>query len=192
MNGTHVTQTALPEATPSRSNAVSRSSGWTAGRVTAIVIGAALVLLSLALLGAGGTALWADRTQRDGGYVTTASRRFSTSGSALATVSTELGSAGIGWLYAPSALDKVRIRSHAVEPRPAMFVGIGPSTDVDRYLTGVHRTVIQEFWGDKTETLDGGSPASAPRTQDFWIASSTGSGSRTWNGIRRTDRGQSS
>ena len=179
MNETHVTQTAVPEATPSRSDAVSRSSGWTAGRVTAIVIGALLVLLSLALLGAGGTALWADRTQRDGGYVTTDVHEFSTSGSALATVSTELGSAGIGWLYAPGLLDKVRIRVTPSSAGPPLFVGIGPSTDVDRYLTGVHRTVINEFWGDKTETLDGGSPASAPGTQDFWVASSTGSGPRT-------------
>ena len=88
MNESHVTQTALPEASPSRSEAVSRSSGWTAGRITVIVIGALFVLLSLALLGAGGTALWADRTQRDGGYATTDVHEFSTAGSALATVST--------------------------------------------------------------------------------------------------------
>ena len=80
MNESQVTQTALPEATPPRSEAVSRASGWTAGRITAIVIGTLLVLLSLALLGAGGTALWADRTQRDGGYVTTDVHEFSTSG----------------------------------------------------------------------------------------------------------------
>ena len=133
------------------------------GRITAIVIGALLVLLSLALLGAGGTALWADRTQRDGGYATTDVHEFSTSGSALATVSTELGSAG-GRLASPDLLDEVRIRVTPTSAGPPLFVGIGPSTDVDRYLTGVHHTVINEFWGDKTETVDGGSPASAPRT----------------------------
>lgn len=179
MNESHVTQTALPEGTPSRSEAVSRSSGWTAGRIAAIVIGALFVLLSLALLGAGGTALWADRTQRDGGYVATDVHEFSTSGSALATVSTELGSAGIGWLYAPGLLDTVRIRVTPASAGPPLFVGIGPSTDVDRYLAGVHHTVITEFWEEKTEAVAGGPPASAPGTQDFWVASSTGSGPRT-------------
>ena len=43
MNESHVTQTALPEATPPRSEAVSPASGWTAGRITAIAIGTLLV-----------------------------------------------------------------------------------------------------------------------------------------------------
>lgn len=179
MNQSHLTQTALPEATPSRSEGASRSSGWTAGRITQIAIGAVLVLISLALLGAGGTALWADRTQRDDGYVTTDVHEFSTSGSALATVSTELGSAGVGWLYAPALLDTVRIRVTPASAGSPLFVGIGPSTEVDRYLTGVNHTVITEFWDEKTEAVAGGPPASAPGTQDFWVESSTGSGPRT-------------
>jgi hypothetical protein len=73
-----------------------RSSQWTAGRIATLVAGALLVLLSLVLLGAGGTALWADRTEREAGYATTDVHEFSTSGSALATVSTELGSGGFG------------------------------------------------------------------------------------------------
>jgi hypothetical protein len=145
------------------------------------VIGALLVLLSLALLGGGGTALWADRTQRDGGYVTTGVHKFSTSGSALATVSTELGSAGVGWLYSPDLLGKVRVRVTPVSPAPPLFVGIGPARDVDRYLAGVRRTVITEFWGNKTEAVDGGTPAPAPGTQDFWVASATGAGTQTLN-----------
>jgi hypothetical protein len=179
MNESHVTHTALPEATPARSEAVSRAAGWTPGHITAIVIGTLLVLISLVLLGAGGTGLWADRTQRDGGYVTTDVHDFSTSGAALATVSTELGSAGIGWLYAPGLLDKVRIRVTPASAGTPLFVGIGASTDVDRYLTGVNHTIINEFWEEKTETVAGGAPAAAPRTQDFWVASSTGAGART-------------
>ena len=126
MNESQVTQTALPGATPPRWESVARASGWTAGRITAIAIGALLVLLSLALLGAGGTTLWADRTQRDGGYVTTDVHEFSTSGSALATVSTELGSAGVGWFYSPTLLDEVRIRVTPTSAGPPLFVGCGP------------------------------------------------------------------
>jgi hypothetical protein len=162
--------------------AVGRS-GWTGGRITALVIGALLVLVSLGLLGVGGTALRADRTQRDGGYVTTDVHDFSTSGSALATVSTELGSAGVGWFYSPSLMDEVRIRVTPTSPDRALFVGIGPSMDVDRYLAGTSHTVISEFFEDKMEPVDGGNPASSPGTQDFWVASATGAGSQdlVWN-----------
>jgi hypothetical protein len=164
---------------PPRPEVAASPSRWAGGRIAALVIGALLVLVSLALLGAGGTALWADRTQRDGGYVTTGVHEFSTAGSALATVSTELGSAGIGWLYSPTLLDKVRIRITPTSARSALFVGIGRSTDVDRYLAGVSHTVITEFWEEKMETVAGGQPRSAPATQNFWVASSKGSGART-------------
>ena len=167
-----------PQAT-SPQKAINRDSRWTAGRVTALVIGTLLVLFSLALLGAGGTASWADRTQRDAGYVTSDVHTFSTSSSALATVSTELGSAGVGWLYSPGLLDEVRIRVTPTNPGPPLFVGIGRSTDVERYLAGVGHTVITEFWGNETESVAGGAPRSAPGTQDFWAASDTGRGTRS-------------
>jgi hypothetical protein len=152
---------------------------WTGGRLAAIAIGTVLVLLSLVSLGAGGTALWADTTQREGGYVTTGVHDFSSPGSALATVSTELGTAGVGWFYSPGLLDEVRIRVTPARPHSDLFVGIGPSTEVDRYLAGVGHTVITEFWEEETEAVDGGRPGSAPGRQDFWVASDTGHGART-------------
>ena len=118
MSQSHVTPTGPAHSAaqvPRREIAVTPSR-WTPGRVAALVVGTLLVLASLAFLGGGGTALWADRTQREGGYVTTDVHEFSTSGSALATVSTELGSAGIGWLYSPSLLDEVRIRVTPTSP----------------------------------------------------------------------------
>lgn len=184
MSQTQVTPTTLSEAggrqaVPPRPEVAASPSRWTGGRIAALVIGTLLVLLSLVLLGAGGTGIWADRTQRDGGYVTTGIHDFSTSRSALATVSTELGSAGVGWLYAPGLLGDVRIRVTPTSPEQALFVGIGPSTDVDRYLAGVDHTVITEFWDEKVDAVAGGQPRSAPATQDFWVASDTGPGALT-------------
>jgi hypothetical protein len=168
----------LPSSRPEAGGGPSR---WTAGSVTALVIGVLLALLALALLGGGGTALWADRTQRDAGYVTSDVHRFSTSGSALATVSTHLGSPGVGWLYSPGLLGKVRIRVTPVRPGSVLFVGIGPTADVDRYLAGVNRTVISEFFDDRVESVGGGPARSAPGTKDFWVASGTGPGTQTLN-----------
>ena len=167
---------APPEAGPGRSR-------WSGGRIAAAVIGGVLVLISLALLGAGGTAVWADQTQRESGYVTTDVHHFSSEGSALATVSTELGSAGAGWLYGPGLLDKVRIRVTPTSPGRDVFVGIGPTTDVNRYLAGVSHTVVSEFWQDKVENVAGAKRASAPGGQGFWVASAAGPGpqSLVWN-----------
>ena len=161
--------------------AAARPSGWTGGRITAVVIGVLLVLVSLVLLGGGGTGLWADLTQREAGYVTTGVHEFSTSGSALTTEPTHLGSPGVGWLYSPALLGKVRIRVTPVSGGGALFVGIGRSTDVDRYLAGVHRTVVSDFFGSKVKAVGGAThtPRSAPGTQHFWAASTTGPGART-------------
>jgi hypothetical protein len=176
---TAILEEPLPPAAPPSPKVAARPSGWTAGHIAALVIGALLVLVALALLAAGGTALWADRTQREAGYVTTDVHDFSTSGSALATEPTHFGSAGTGWLYSPSLLDKVRIRVTPASPGSAVFVGIGRSSDVDRYLGGVNHTVISDFWSDKVETVAGGTPVSAPATQSFWVASASGSGAQS-------------
>ena len=169
MSETHVSPGAI----------AARPSGWTAGRITALAIGVFLVLVALTLVGAGGTALWADRTQRDAGYATTDVHEFSTSGSALATVPTDLGSPGVAWLYSPGLLGEVRIRVTPTSGDAPLFVGIGPSNEVNRYLAGVHHTVITEFWRDETDTVDGGTPKSPPGAQDFWAASATGPGTQS-------------
>lgn len=168
-----------PTAVPSAPAAV-RPSGWTAGRVTALVIGAILVLVSIGLLAAGGTALWLDRMRRGGtGYVTTDVHEFSTGGSALVTEPAELDSPGVGWLYSSIVLGNVRIRITPVNSDSPVFVGIGPSDQVDGYVAGVSHTLISDFWSERVQAVPGGTPASPPGTQDFWVASATGSGAQT-------------
>src|SRR5262245_16807660 len=177
MSQSDTVPTPIPE-NATRARAAERPP-WTAGRVVSLAIGTLLALIALALLGVAGTALWADRTQRDAGYVTTDRHEFSTSGSALATEETELGAAGVGWLYGPGLLGKVRIRVTPRSPGSRLFVGIARSADADRYLAGVDRTVISEFFEDKVEQVDGGKAGSAPATHDFWVASATGAGPQT-------------
>jgi hypothetical protein len=43
----------------------------------------------------------------------------------------------------------------------------------------VNHTVISDFFGDKVETVGGGTPRSAPGSQNFWVARSTGPDART-------------
>jgi hypothetical protein len=168
--------TTLPEAQP---EAAGRSSRWTGGRIAAVVIGTLLVLFSLVLLSAGATGVWADSTQRDAGYGTTGVHTFSTSGSALATEPIHLGSAGVGWLYAPGLLGKVRIRVTPAHRGRPLFVGIGATSAVDRYLGGTRRAVISDFFGNKVGAAGGGTVRSRPGTRHFWVASATGRGAQT-------------
>lgn len=159
--------------------AASQRSRWTPGRIATLGSGSLLVLIAVCLIGAGATGVWADLTKRDGGYATTDVHHFSTSGSALATKPTDLGTSGLGWLYSPGILGKVRIRVTPAGSGPPLFVGIGPSEDVDRYLSGVGHTVISDFRSEKTETVHGGRPGSVPTRQSFWVASSSGTGTRS-------------
>ena len=178
--------TARPEARPSspadlpRPPAVtSRQHGWTPGRIAALAIGVFLVVVGLIPLGAGGTALWAIATQRDDGYITSDVQTFSASGSALVTKPADLGVPGFGWLYSPSVLGEIRVRVTPASSGSTLFVGIGPSNEVDRYLSGVGHTVITDFWSESVQPIGGDATASAPASQDFWVASDSGAGPRT-------------
>lgn len=174
-----MTQAQLSSTAAATADAANRRSAWTSRAVASVLSGALLLLVGLVFAGAGGTGLWADLTQRSSGYVTTGDHTFSTSGVALATESTQLGSAGVGWLYAPGLLGRVRIHVAPASSASRLFVGIGPSVAVDRYLAGVDHTVISDFFKNKVELSSGGPVRSAPAKKGFWVASAAGRGMQT-------------
>ena len=177
-----------PQAALPRPKAADRPSRWTAGRITALVIGALLVLLSLALLGAGGTALWADRTQRDGGYVTT---------DVHDVLHLRLGTGdrvdrariGGGRLALLSEACSTRFGSGSRRRAPARRCSWGSAPPRTSIATSPGSTTPSSpsSGETKTETVAGGAPRSAPGTQNFWVASDTGRGARTlvWDPDRR-------
>ncbi len=103
-------------------------SGWTVGRVTALVAGSVLLLVSLALLAGGGIGVWADQEQHHSGYVTTSTATYSTRGYALASDAISLH-ASWGWLGL--FVDKVRIRISS-GPSGPLFAGIAPGARGER------------------------------------------------------------
>jgi hypothetical protein len=174
------TESAPPIPVPPPPAGALRRTGWTGGRITALVIGALLALISVGLLGGGGAALWADQTQRDAaGYLSTGVHHLSTSGSALISDRIDLGSAKGDWFDSQTLLDRVRIRVTPADQVSAVFVGIGPTADVNRYLTGVSHAIIGDFGHSGVTIIGGTHLASAPGSQDFWVASTAGPGSRT-------------
>jgi hypothetical protein len=158
-----------------------RRTGWTGGRIVALVAGSLLALVSLALLVGGGIAAWADNTQRDSaGYLSTNTHSFATGAYALTSGKIDLGSSAD--VFTPSDfLGTVRTRVTPANPRSSVFVGIAPASAADQFLAGVSHDEVTD-WARGTTAYHSGSgmaPAANPAAAGIWIAQSTGTGTQT-------------
>jgi Domain of unknown function (DUF4389) len=145
------------------------------GRVLAVVLGSLALLLALAALAAGATAVVFDQTQRDaGGYLSTHATAYSTGTSALVSDSYRAGSAG-DWFVSRDLLGKVRIRVESTSP---VFVGIGPAGAVETYLADVRHEVASSFDASRSDFRlhAGGAPSTVPAAERFWAAEASGTG----------------
>jgi hypothetical protein len=152
-------------------------------KIAAIVGGALLTLIGLALVLPGGFLLWLHGTQRDSdGFYDSPSRVLTTNAYALITPDVDLGSEPWAWSWVPKG-GAAAVRIHA-EPtgEVPLFIGIGSTDQVSDYLAGVAHDVVQVDgfapWHTSVGYLhaDGGAPGSAPGEQDFWVASQEGLG----------------
>ena len=162
----------VPRAAPGPGPA---GTGWTAGRIVALVAGSILTLLSVVLLCGAGVLAWADQEQQ-GGYLTTGTATYSTGGYALASNPVKLH--GL-WRWLGGFTGEVRIRVTATSPGTPVFVAIGPAADVSRYLAGVSYTSVSALGDhDITQHLGSVVPA-APATALDWAAQASGTGTQT-------------
>ena len=169
---------AAPPSAPAGPPAVAppRRSGWTAGRVVALVSGSLLVLVSFGLLAGGGLVLWADN-HRDGGYVTSGVETYTSAGYAVTTERLSIGDAVFDWGWQSDVLGTVRVRVERTDPAQPVFVGIAATGDVERYLGRVSHSVLQDLRGnERTTPIAGGAPKAAPGTRSFWTAQVSGTG----------------
>src|SRR5213083_3709254 len=113
-----------------------------AGRVALIVLGSIGALLGLALLVGGGFLLWADRTQREDGYLTTPTERFATPTYALTRTRLDVETNGADWVLNDNWFGKVRIRGESPGAK-TLFIGIGPEAAVAKYLASVAHASVQ-------------------------------------------------
>ena len=153
-----------------------------AGRVVLIVLGAIGVLFGLALLAGGGFLLWADRTQREDGYLTTPSERFETPTYALTRTRLDVETNGADWVLNDNWFGKIRIRGEGSEGK-TIFMGIGPEAAVARYLASVAHASVEDVDFDPFRatyrSVGGGAPQGPPADQRFWVASASGVGTQT-------------
>jgi hypothetical protein len=149
--------------------------GWTARRVITVVIGSVLALVSLGLLGGGGTLLWADQALRQDGYVTTRTAVYSTNGYALAS---ERVSLGWGWLLTGLVGD-IRLRVSAATPGKPVFVAVGPADRVAAYLSGSAYTTVSGAGSSGVVSQHGTARPALPQAARIWAAEAVGTGTLT-------------
>jgi hypothetical protein len=145
---------------------------WTAGRVVVLVAGSILILACVALLGGAGVLTWADRP---GGYLTTGTATYSTSGYALASDPVRLHGLW-GWLGRWAG--DVRIQVTASEGTP-VFVAIGPAGAVSRYLAGTSYTSVTTVGDQDLMQHPGSAVPAPPSTAVDWAARVSGTGTQT-------------
>lgn len=157
------------------------ANGRYAGGTVAVVLGALLLLPSLGLLAGGVAALWADQTQRDdAGYVTSSSASLETSTRALVTEPWELDLQGPNHEWLRDMVGDVRLRVTGTSGE-ALFVGVGPTAEVEAYLADVGHAVVREIRGsdDVRYQQRTGGAVQPPTEQSFWTVSDVGIGTRS-------------
>jgi hypothetical protein len=174
------TLTVRPPGPPSQGPST-RPSGWTAGRIVSVVIGAVLVVCSLGLLGGSAGAVWATTAHRHGGYVDLGTQTYRTTGHALASRQFELYAPTGSWDRARSLFGTVRLRITATPGGTPVFAGIAPAGAADRYLSGVAYATVTGIARDHPSYAGhaGGAPAVPPAQARIWAVKATGPGTQT-------------
>jgi hypothetical protein len=152
-------------------------SNWTAGRVIGLVLSSIAALVGTLIL-LGGLALIAVHSfaRDDDGYYTTDTERLHSDTYAISTDEIDLG-ADPGGPAPEDLLGVLRVRAESTEGRP-VFLGIGRTEAVERYLDGVAHARLTDFGGGRPqyEVETGRAPQRRPGAERFWVARSQGAG----------------
>jgi uncharacterized protein DUF4389 len=157
-------------------------SGWTPGRIVAVVCGALLALTAAGLLSGSAALVWADQTQRDdAGFLSTSAISVHGPGYAVVTDRISVQGNDIATPPASAVVGQVRIVVTPDDPAAGVFVGIAPAARVDAYLSGAAITTVRDFdTAGSTFVNRRGDPVAAdPGAAAIWEASAQGNGSQT-------------
>ncbi len=153
-------------------------------KIVAIILGIVFALAGLAFVTSGGFALGVYAAQRDSsGFFTSPEQQVGSYGFALTApnVNGTLGSRWERWVPARGDVT-VRVEGRSELPGP-LFIGVGPTARVSKYLSGVPYDKISriDLMGQSVEYahVDGVKLPSAPDKQSFWVAKKQGTGTQT-------------
>lgn len=155
---------------------------WGTGRITTVVVGSMLALLSIGLLVSGGALRVTDGFARqEDGYLMSSPVRVESPGHAVTSPSVELARGAAKVSLPERWLGTVKVEA---DPRNSerVFVGVARTRDVATYLAGVaHSSMVFAHDGSdpRFTFVDGGPPDRPPADETFWLASATGAGRQT-------------
>lgn len=151
------------------------------GKIIAAVVAVILGLVAIGMLVGGGALIWAHTTQRDAdGFLESPTYELESPGYAVTSGDIDLAARPGDWW--PGDLADVRFEAAASDNETPVFVGIGPSSDVEAYLDGVSRDEVTRLGrADDVgyDSFSGTAVAAAPGDQGFWAASASGAGTQT-------------
>ena len=185
--GAEPTVAILGAPTPIGAEKGPQPSGWSAGKIVAVVAGALVVLSGLGSAAGGAALLIAANVSRGAdGLLTTPTERFHSDGYAI-----ESGSVDITWIdgaWAPDAnwLGQVEVRADSTSTDAPLFIGIADRSAVAGYLGSVRTDRVANVnlfpFSAQYTSLPGQAPATPPAAQPFWAASTSGVGPQilTW------------
>ena len=160
--------TTHPQQIPAPSAPATR--GRRAGRITAIIIGAAIALTG-ALTAAGAAA--ALGVFGGDGEINSDNHSLSTRSSALVSDVAHIED-GVDVVGHP----RLRLSVKATGPTDGLFVGVGPAKDVERYLAGASTEEVTDIDVDPfrmdRERHSGTKRPGRPAAQKFWVAQASG------------------
>jgi hypothetical protein len=156
------------------------------GRIVQIIAGAMILVAGLGVIGAGAGLIWANATQRDAqGYFTSPTESFRADGVALvSSVDFAMKPGPNSWISL-DPLGTVRVRASVAGG--STFLGVAPTSDVDRYLAGAAHSEVTSVsvlpFAANYREVSGSRTVSVPASKSFWVASSVGAGVRhvTWH-----------
>ena len=103
-------------------------------------------------------------------YVTTGQRLYTTSGAALTTSPIDFSAPGTARIV-QTVLGDVRVNASSASSEN-IFIGIGSTAEVDTYLAGVSRGIIEDSRHSTVEEVSG-SAASPPGDKKLWVVSAS-------------------
>jgi hypothetical protein len=136
-----------------------------------------MAAIGLLLIGLGLVLIHGSARDEDG-YFSSDDATVAAPGYAVTTDEIDLGT-DADWVP-EKVLGDVRLRATGAAGKP-VFIGIGPSAGVARYLNGVARSELTDIEGDGDPVLaqrPGGKPSRPPGTAGVWTSQAAGPGER--------------
>jgi len=155
--------------------------GRRAGLLILVILGSLIASSGFATLLGGSTLAWANAQQGSEGFFSTPAEKISVDTYAVTSPSFNLGSQ-LEETLMRGDLGSIRLQATGAQANDPLFLGVGPTADVERYLdTAAHSEITGVETAPFTprfREVAGTEQPAPPGTQDFWAASTAGTGTQ--------------